>query len=168
MNRLVLLVPLFILLGCGLLGCGGNDTPAPEPLNTEFEAEGILDFLRPDSTIITRIALEFAETDQEQAQGLMYRRSLPDRGGMLFIDAEESMQSFWMRNTPIPLDILFVDASGEIVNIVKRTTPLSEEQIQSTAPAQYVVEVRGGFTDRYGIDSTASIRWERRDMEAEQ
>ena len=168
MNRLSLVATLLILPGVGLLGCGGNDTPAPEPLNTEFEAEGILDFLRPDSTIITRIAIEFAETDQEQAQGLMHRRSLPDRGGMLFIDAVESMQSFWMRNTPIPLDILFVDADGEVVNIVKRTTPLSEEQIRSIAPAQYVVEVRGGFTDRYDIDSTASIRWERREMVAEQ
>ncbi|NNF02996.1 MAG: DUF192 domain-containing protein, partial [Rhodothermales bacterium] len=100
----------------------------------------------------------------EQAQGLMYRRSLPDRGGMLFVDEEPSMQSFWMRNTPLPLDILFIDEAGEIVNIVKRTTPYSEDRIESTDSAKYVLEVRAGFTDRYAITDSMRVTWERRNL----
>jgi uncharacterized membrane protein (UPF0127 family) len=128
----------------------------------EFRADGVLDFVRADSSIVTRIAIEIAESPQEQAAGLMYRRTLPERGGMLFVDPAPSMRSFWMKNTPLSLDILFVDEAGDIVNIVKRTTPYSEEQILSTGPAQYVVEVRAGFTDKYKITQEDHIVWERR------
>lgn len=157
------LLPLLLSALILLPGCGGEEEPA-ERLNTEFEAEGILDFHRPDSSLVTRIVIEMAESDAEQAQGLMYRRSLPNRGGMLFIDDAPSMQSFWMRNTPLPLDILFIDESGEIVNIVRRTTPYSEERIESTDSAQYVLEVRAGFTDRYGITDSMRVEWERREL----
>lgn len=158
--------PVLPIVLAGLLllsGCGHEEQPAEQP-STEFEAEGILDFHRPDNSLVTRIVIELAESDAEQAQGLMYRRSLPDRGGMLFIDDAPSMQSFWMRNTPLPLDILFIDDRGEIVNIVKRTTPYSDERIESTDSARYVLEVRAGFTDRYGITDSMRVEWERRDF----
>ncbi len=149
-------------------GCGSENQENPGlQTDIEFTPEGVLDFVRPDSSIITRIILELAETQEEQAQGLMYRRTLPDRGGMLFIDAAESMRSFWMKNTALALDIVFVDAEGEIVNIVKRTTPYSEDFIESTAPAQYVVEVRAGFTDRYGITEDDRIVWRRESFDTE-
>lgn len=152
----------------GLSGCASEDTENT-PLQTDiaFTPEGVLDFARPDSSLITRIIIELAETQEEQAQGLMYRRSLPDRGGMLFVDAEESMRSFWMKNTPLALDIIFVDAAGEIVNIVKRTTPYSEDFIESTGPAQFVVEVRAGFTDRYGITEDDRITWRRQTFDTD-
>ncbi|MDA0684131.1 MAG: DUF192 domain-containing protein [Bacteroidetes bacterium] len=157
----ITLLMTFFLAGCG------KDSGQPSPIQTDvpFTPEGILDFVRPDSSIINRIVIEIAETPQEQAQGLMYRRSLPDRGGMLFIDQAESMRSFWMKNTALSLDILFVDAQGEIVNIVQRTTPLSEENILSTGPAQYVVEVRAGFTQAHGITESDHIQWRRQNFE---
>jgi len=132
-----------------------------------FTPEGVLDVYSADSTLIQRFVIELAETDSEQAQGLMYRRSLPERGGMLFVDSSESMQSFWMRNTPLPLDIVFAREDGRIVNIVERTTPYSDEHINSTAPAQYVLEVRAGTARRLGIDSTAYFTWQRRTFNTE-
>lgn len=159
-------ITLALMMSLVMVGCT-KESAQPPAIQTDvpFTPEGVLDFVRPDSSIISRIVIEIAETPQEQAQGLMYRRSLPDRGGMLFIDPAESMRSFWMKNTALSLDILFVDAQGEIVNIVKRTTPFSEENILSTAPAQFVVEVRAGFTDAHGITDTDRIRWRRQDFE---
>lgn len=117
-------ITLVLMLSIIMVGCSKESTQPPGiQTDVPFTPEGVLDFVRPDSSIINRIVIEIAETPQEQAQGLMYRRSLPDRGGMLFIDQAESMRSFWMKNTALSLDILFVDAQGEIVNIVKRTTP---------------------------------------------
>lgn len=144
-------------------GCNSKDNAANQiARDIEFRADGVLDFINPDSAIVTRILIEVAETPAAQAQGLMYRRTMPDRGGMLFVDPVESMRSFWMKNTSLALDIMFVDANGQIVNIVKRTTPFSEDQIESAAPAQFVVEVRAGFVDRYGITDEDRISWERR------
>lgn len=168
MTRSVVPIVFLAFLLPGLTGCGAREN-GQDAVQTDiaFTPEGVLDFVRPDSSIITRIVIELAETPEEQAQGLMYRRTLPDRGGMIFIDAEESMRSFWMKNTALALDIIFVDQHGEIVNIVKRTTPYSEDFIESTAPARYVVEVRAGFTDRYGITDEDHIIWRRQTFDTD-
>lgn len=146
MSRLltVILVVIFVQ------GCSSE----PEEL-----AIGELDFLDRTGQIIRTIEVEFAEDDESRARGLMHRRQLSLRQGMLFIFPEPDSLSFWMANTPLPLDIIFVGADSGIVNIAKRTTPLSREFIRSTDLAQYVVEVRGGFTDRFGVDPSARIRW---------
>lgn len=160
---------LTLCITLGFMGCAEQDGPGAAAMNeTRFRPDGILDFMRPDSSIIARIVIEIAESAQAQARGLMYRRSLPDRGGMLFVDAEPSLRSFWMKNTPIALDIIFVDAQGDIINIVTRTTPFSEDRILSSDSAQYVVEVRAGFVERHRISSADHISWERRTFETTQ
>ena len=151
------LVGLFLLVG---MDCSSNNKNAI-PTDIQFRADGVLDFIRPDSSIIIRIAIEIADTDSAQARGLMDRRSLPNRGGMLFVNTAPRQQSFWMKSTPLPLDILFIGVDSSVVNIAKKTRPYSEDRIESTGPAQFVLEVRSGFTDRYGIDETTRLRWRR-------
>jgi uncharacterized membrane protein (UPF0127 family) len=142
-------------------GCGSDEQQVmKEP---EFLVEGTLDFVRSDGTPFLRIAVELAETHEEQLRGLMGRRSLPSKGGMLFVYPQAIEQSFWMKNTPLPLDIVFIAEDSTIVNIARRTRPLSEETIRSSAPAQYVLELRAGFVDRYGIDEATRIEWQRID-----
>jgi len=120
---------------------------------------GTLSFIRDSGDVIRTIEVEFAEDEESRASGLMHRRQLSLSEGMLFVFPAPDSLSFWMANTPLPLDIIFVGSDSTIVNISKRTIPLSREFIRSTDLAQYVVEVRGGFTDRFDIDTTASIKW---------
>ncbi len=120
---------------------------------------GELDFVRSNGEIIRTIEVEFAEDQETRATGLMHRRQLSLSQGMLFVFPAPDSLSFWMANTPIPLDIIFVGADSTVVNIAKRTTPLSREFIRSTDLAQYVVEVRGGFSDRFDIDTATRIQW---------
>lgn len=122
-------------------------------------AVGELDFIGSNGEIIRTIEIEFAEDEETRTTGLMHRRQLSLSQGMLFIFPAPDSLSFWMANTPLPLDIIFVGADSAIVNIAKRTTPLSREFIRSTDLAQYVVEVRGGFSDRFGIDTSTRIQW---------
>ena len=91
----------------------------------------------------------------------MERRSLPDRGGMLFFNETVDARSFWMRNTPLSLDILFIGTDGRVVNIVPRTTPYSDAHINSEGAVQHVLEVRAGFTERHGIEPGTLIKWRR-------
>ena len=142
-----------------LPACGSEDTQVLK--EATFAVEGTLDFLQADGTPFLRIAVELAETMEEQRRGLMGRRSLPSKGGMLFVYPEAIEQSFWMKNTPLPLDIVFIAEDSTIVNIARRTRPLSEDMIRSMAPAQYVLELRAGFVDRYGIDESTRIQWQR-------
>jgi uncharacterized membrane protein (UPF0127 family) len=122
---------------------------ADEP---RFTKEGELTFLsKTGKKKILHIDIEIAGNDYEREKGLMYRHSLPDNAGMLFIFEQSGPVSFWMRNTYIPLDIIFADENRQIVTIQKNTKPLSYAQIPSKRNSKYVVEVNAGFCDKYGI-----------------
>ncbi|MFQ5569292.1 MAG: DUF192 domain-containing protein [Rhodothermales bacterium] len=142
-----------------LTACG--EDPTGRQTTIEFRKDGALAFLRPDGSAIRAIEVEIAENPTARQTGMMNRRSMTLNQGMLFIFRDEAERNFWMKNTPIPLDIIFVNADMKIIHIAKRTRPLSEERVPSNGPAQYVVEVRGGFCDRFGLTEDASIRWQR-------
>ena len=96
-------------------------------------------------------AVEMANTPEEQAKGLMFRRSLPEGQGMLFDFHEEQPASFWMKNTYIPLDMIFIRADGRILRIAENTVPLSEALVPSGGPVRAVLEVIGGTARKLGI-----------------
>ncbi len=157
---LVLLAMLaMVLAACGDWGQDpGNGGLDGEPI--PFRKDGELTFLRDGAENVT-IEIEIAESDSARERGLMQRDSLPDLGGMLFIFPREETQSFWMANTPLALDLIFVDSDSQIVDIDKYTRPFSTGSIASDAPAQYVIEVKAGFSDTHGITEGDRVRWRR-------
>lgn len=95
--------------------------------------------------------VEIAETPAEKAQGLMFRRSLGETEGMLFLYVEPQRVSMWMRNTYISLDMVFVAKDGTVARIAERTTPFSEAHIESGGPVLAVLEINGGTAERLGL-----------------
>lgn len=155
--RIALFACLLLLL---IASCKDGKSSASQT-DAAFRKDATLEFVRADGSVIQAIDIEVAADAATRQTGLMYRRQMTLTQGMLFIFPDEAPRQFWMANTPIPLDIMFVGADSQIVNIARRTRPLSRENVVSTGPAQYVVEVRGGFSDRYGLDETTRIRWQR-------
>lgn len=97
------------------------------------------------------IEVEVAETPQEKAVGLMFRRSLPESSGMLFPYEAPQEVTMWMRNTFIPLDMVFIRADGVVHRIEARTEPLSERTIASRGPVTAVLELAGGVAEKLGL-----------------
>lgn len=159
MPRLSLLT-LTVLL-TAILGCGSDDDQAATSMGNEFTKEGTLAFIQPSGDTLRTIDIEIADTPEQRTRGLMFRRSMPYSRGMLFLFPEADTSGFWMKNTAMPLDIIFVAPDSQVVSIAKRTTPFSEEQIWPGGRKQFVVEVRAGFVDRFGISDSTRIRWER-------
>jgi uncharacterized membrane protein (UPF0127 family) len=94
--------------------------------------------------------LEVARSDAEKARGLMHRRSLGAREGMLFVyDADEHM-SFWMKDTTIPLTLAFLSRDGQILQIAEMK-PLSLKPLTSQWAARYVLELPRGTLERLGV-----------------
>lgn len=159
---------LFFFFSALLLfsACGSdNGEQIIERPEIPFRADGVLEVVNPDGSTHTTLVIEIAAGDSARQRGLMERTSLPARGGMLFLDDEEKVQTFWMRNTPLPLDLLFIDADSQIVSISKRARPFTDQIISSEDSAMYVLEVNAGFTDRHNIDESMRIRWRLRDAE---
>lgn len=117
-----------------------------------FRKDGELRFLdgRTNNGIST-IDIEIADNDAAREQGLMYRDTMAENQGMLFLMENEEPQAFWMKNTIISLDILFADANRHIVSIHPNCKPYSLDQIESGKPALYVVEVNAGYAKKHGI-----------------
>ena len=100
---------------------------------------------------VHKFSVEMAVTPAERAQGLMYRKELPEGQGMLFDFQQEQELGFWMKNTYIPLDMIFIRADGRILRIAENTTPLSEALVPSRGPARAVLEVIAGTARKLGI-----------------
>jgi uncharacterized membrane protein (UPF0127 family) len=95
--------------------------------------------------------IDLADTPAERAKGLMFRRSLPQRYGMLFVFPNERPRQFWMKNTFVPLDIAFFDRAGNIVNF-HRAEPCHSipcPVYASSGPARWVLETNPGHADDF-------------------
>jgi uncharacterized protein len=130
---------LLFLLSTFAAGCQDQPTSRPTTLPTVEMTIGEDDFV-----------LEVADSDRERQKGLMFRESMPQDQGMLFVFEVEEELSFWMRNTLIPLDIVYVNSMGKIVS-VKQMKPLDETGVKSDGPAKYAIELNLGTAKRIGI-----------------
>ena len=95
--------------------------------------------------------IEVATTDQDRALGLMFRRSLPDDAGMLFLYDPPQPAAMWMRNTLIPLDMVFISPDGTVHRIESDTEPFSTSLIPSEGTVAAVLELNAGQADKIGL-----------------
>ncbi|SEO82660.1 DUF192 domain-containing protein [Nitrosovibrio sp. Nv6] len=94
------------------------------------------------------LSVEVAHTQATRSQGLMYRQSLGENNGMLFVFSEPGRHSMWMMNTDIPLSVAFLDEKGVILNI-EDMAPRTATGHRSAGASKYAVEVnRGWFAAR--------------------
>ena len=109
-----------------------------------------------------RYVVEIADDDAERQRGLMFRDSLPQGSGMLFIHEREEPQAYWMKNTRIPLDILYFDASLALVSQQRDVPPCSAGNAcppyPSGRPARYVLELNAGEAARLGLTDGMRLR----------
>ncbi len=105
----------------------------------------------PDGDSVTA---ELADTVEERARGLMFRKNIEFDQGMLFLFEREDLYSFWMKNMLIPLDIIWLDKEKRIVHIERCLPPCEKEPCPSylpKAPAMYVLELKAGSVERRGL-----------------
>jgi uncharacterized protein len=168
MKKIVAIILVIVLIFGGLISTGilnfsknsdepilENSTDNSTVAEPQFKKEGELTFLKNQE----KLTIEIADNEAETTQGLMYRRTMPDSCGMVFIFADSQPRNFWMKNTYLPLDILFLDESKKVVTIQANRTPFSEEQIPSFKDAKYVLEVNAGYCKRKGIEKGDVLKW---------
>jgi uncharacterized membrane protein (UPF0127 family) len=106
--------------------------------------------------------VEVAENDEDRKQGLMYRKSMAQNQGMLFIFEKADIQYFWMKNTLLSLDIIFVDEGGKVVQVAHNAQPCFEKHCDlysSMKLARYVLEINGGLANSLGLKEGDTVTW---------
>jgi hypothetical protein len=143
---------VFVLLLCTLLASSSNVT-AKVPVAILGNSKDT-------------VKLEVAQTTEEIQRGLMYRTSLPEDAGMVFLFHPAHPVRFWMYHTLIPLDMLFI-RDGKIVRISENVPPCHSENPHDCAlypkegdiNSSEVLELNGGYCKRQGIKQGDSIQF---------
>jgi uncharacterized membrane protein (UPF0127 family) len=142
--KTALLLCSLVLLG----SCAGkqavSDSPNP-PLVTASLSVGK-----------AQVIAELARTDTERERGLMFRKSLPEGRGMLFIFDKDDRLSFWMKNTMIPLSLAYIASDGTIRQIVE-LVPESLAPVQAERSVRYALEMPKGWFERAGVHVGDSV-----------
>lgn len=139
MFRLTQLVWLAAALSL-LISCGNHQAKAPGvPANALGPLHSIECVIAEQNVVI-----ELAITPSEQRQGLMYRESMPDNHGMLFIYQKPQYMAFWMKNTKIPLSIAYIREDGIIGNI--------EDMEPHHGPFDPVTNYRSNYKSLYALE----------------
>lgn len=144
---------IFLLIGF-LVSCK-EETAKHESIDTKeikFTKNGELTFFDESGEVLKELEIETAISDYEQQTGLMYRKSMAENRGMLFVYKNEQPRPyFYMKNTYIALDLIYISADEKVVDIKKNAQPHDESLIRSEVPAQYVLEINGGMADQWGL-----------------
>ena len=127
-----------------------------EPVNENNEPAFVI--IKTEAVEV-KVSVEVADNFEEHSKGLMFRESLPEDSGMLFVFQDNQPRTFWMKNTLIPLDIIFIDSDFLITNITQ-AVPCKEDPCsyyKSEGGAKYVLEVNQGFSENHGLKSSSKI-----------
>jgi len=141
--RLFLLILLLFPLGLTLSSNARAEQPMllqvhPAPLVAET-ASGEKSF-----------SIEVADDNSERQRGLMFRETMNDDRGMLFVFPVSRQHGFWMQNTPMPLDLLFIGEDGK-VKAIEQGVPFSTDSISPPVQARFVLELKAGTAEKTGI-----------------
>lgn len=85
--------------------------------------------------------------DHDRAMGLMFRPSLPEDRGMLFVFDELERHGIWMKNCRFPIDIIWLDENHKVVHVEAAVPPCKAEPCPTYQPMQkalYVLELNAG------------------------
>lgn len=139
-----LLIVVLFLTGCVI---SGPDFSAPKTVKLAGQT----------------VKVKLASTPEQLATGLAGVQDLAWDEGMLFIFPRRDYYNFWMKNMLMPLDIIWIDGN-KVVEISKNV--LAPEDLtnqgnlpiyQGNQPVDYVLEVKAGFSDKFGLEVRQTV-----------
>jgi len=97
--------------------------------------------------------VELPMSMEEKATGLMFRESLNEDNGMLYVFDQPMEIGIWAKNCLFPIDAIWINSDKRIVHI-ETMPPCNEENCpiyKNQEPAQYVLEINGGLAFKYNF-----------------
>jgi uncharacterized membrane protein (UPF0127 family) len=93
---------------------------------------------------------------EDMMRGMMFRDSLEEDRGMLFIHGGAGNYPYYMYQVRIPLDIIWLDQNRSIVEISANTPPCTSAASEcprygGKQTALFVLELAGGMAAKYNL-----------------
>ena len=103
------------------------------------------------------VRCEVMADPQDMARGMMFRDSLAENRGMLFLHGEPGKYAYWMYQVEIPLDIIWMDSSHRILEMSPNTPPCEENfadlcpEYGGSTESMVVLEMAAGSIEKHGL-----------------
>ena len=156
LGNLYRIAPAVALAAIGL-ACDGPsplaESQAEVPADWRNEAP-VMRVTLPDGFVVQA---ELKTSPEDRARGMMFRPTIPEDRGMLFIFPRMERQGFWMYNTLVPLDIIWLDDNKQVVEIAANTPPCRSRDARDcpsyggSTPSVYVLELGTGQAIKHGV-----------------
>jgi uncharacterized membrane protein (UPF0127 family) len=104
---------------------------------------------------------ELALNNRERMTGMMFRESMAENEGMLFVFPYPHRTGFWMKNTILALSAAYIDPDGVILEIHDLKPQDTNAVDAASSRIQYVLETRQGWFQRNKVGIGTVIRTER-------
>lgn len=141
----ILVIAAFLAISAAVLSCSAQQAPGAETDKPNPTLKKV--------TLVsgqTQVVVEVAATETERNRGLMFRKTLADGKGMLFVFDTDQRVSFWMKNTSLPLSLAYMASDGTILQVLD-LAPFSEEPRPSERSIRYALEVPQGWFAKVGL-----------------
>lgn len=141
----ILVIAALLAISAAALSCSAQQAPGAETDKPNPTLKKV--------TLVsgqTQVVVEVAATETERNRGLMFRKTLADGKGMLFVFDTDQRVSFWMKNTSLPLSLAYLASDGTILQVLD-LAPFSEEPRPSERSIRYALEVPQGWFAKVGL-----------------
>lgn len=151
-KRVYLTIVLFALVLCG---CAGEATTSTVD---DFATRPVT---LPDGA---EIRAEVMIHQKDIARGMMFRDSLPEGRGMLFIHSSPGRYQYWAYQVKVPLDIVWLDKQRRVVEVVANAAPCVTKasqcpQFGGAQEALVVLELPAGAAAKHGIKTGEVVQF---------
>lgn len=109
------------------------------------------------------LQIEVMVEDRDRMMGLMFRPSLPEDRGLLFVFENVDLHAIWMKNCKFPIDVVWLDEAKQVVHVAENTPPCKADPCPVYAPSRkgaYVVEINAGQAAREKLVLGSSLSFE--------
>jgi uncharacterized membrane protein (UPF0127 family) len=112
------------------------------------------------------VVAEVAITHQQRAVGLMFRKSIGPRSGMLFVYGKPDWRSYWMKNCFIALTIAYIGPDGTILEIHDLEPNNTQPVASRSGNVQYALEVPRGWFVANGVGKGTIVATQKGSLKA--
>ncbi|MFT4838366.1 MAG: uncharacterized membrane protein (UPF0127 family) [Nonlabens sp.] len=149
----------WLALACLFTGCKPNQEEEMRSKDWCFKPEATLQLIATTTDTLKELQVELADTDYSIQLGMMYREELTEDQGMLFVFEEDTPQFFYLKNTEVPLDIIYITGNKRVDSYSLNAKPKDETLLKSKGAAKYVLEVKAGMVEQWGLKEGDLVDW---------
>jgi hypothetical protein len=151
-----LLVALMVATGCKKSGPAADPgVDLSEPRQAQPRLATLQLWLGPE-----HITAEMALTPDQERTGMMFRTSMAEDEGMIFVFPAQRA-SFWMKNCPLPLSVAYLDPDGVIQEIHDLQPHNTNAVLSASANIHFALETPQGWFQRHHVSEGMTVRTER-------